>query len=1461
MANTFQIKRGTDLSNAGTPAAGEPVWNSSTSKLYIGDGSTAASSLSQVGSEFLPLAGGAVTGDITLSGAKLLVAASMQGIFGASDGDTGIRWEGDDVLAIDTDGSERVTIASNGTSTFKATSGYPISSKAVDDADDRGVFLGSNGSGTSRLSINVLDNGGWRMYDYGSSTWNVDMTALDGNMTFAGTIDSGAITSTAGISGTTGTFSGNMECNGVFQIKNLDSSEVGEVSIRAGSGANAILIMESDNSANNDDTWKFQATNGGTFSLYTTGSGSWASILDFAHTTGNATFYGGISGTTGTFSSHVDLAYGSHIKFEGSGGNTSIGMQTNSPDTLEFNMDGTAGLYLTASSATFAGELSIPQSKKLYLDGGGDTYLWSNGSNTVDLNIGGTNVLQWTAANFSVEAGNAIFAGNVTTSGAGSSVQLGDKTTNGSPYISFQGSNSAYNWRLRQNDVNGGDFTIKRSTATGGSTWESTPALQITSDQNAKFAEELTCGDMLTVEDGATKVTIDHDQTGLAQYNAGEPTRIRFQRSRGSNASPTAVADTDVIGQLWYQPYAPLSGGQLGFRQGAGITSTITGAISNGVMKTDLKFYTTTVPSVPTLALTLGSDLSATFGGDVVMPSLLYHAGDSNTQLKFESSKVTLKTSGGQSIRLDSGDNTYIDGMTSVIIQTATNDTPLILESTDQDCNLIIKDDGSSNGGMKLTASNNDAKIGTNNETVITLDTSQNTHLAGNLYINKADGQFFLQNGSGTNRAYIQYQESPNDLIIASLESGSDIKFQPAGNNALILNDDLSATFAGDIFLSTNNSKIASGAGYQTQESSGDGKNLKIGASSGQSSGDTHGGHLYLSSGARYGGNGNNGNIYLATGSGSGSYTDTLTLDGSNQSALFAGSVGIAGQTGDATWKLNVGGRIRSTDYIRMDHGGVAVDSITFADSGKDIVGTANATLDTSGNITLAGEIINRVPTNGTGIIRMSGATDDSEGFFLRHNHVGGSGASAGNFQIGRRWGGSDPSAGAGYAMQITGGYVTTFNGSVGVGGTHTPGQPLDVRIDQNSDTVARVYNNTAGTSAAAAVRLKTNSALGLLTVQDDGYSTSGMYIADGMSIFAADGASGGLLLGTEGDDPVLFYQDRTEKARIHTNGNVGIGTSTPDFLLDVESTGTPTLCVRNSAASADAKIIIGEPNTTAYGLEMKWKGSTGCAYFDNRYDHSSNPHMYFRMKTSGTPITALTINPAGNVGIGATPLYPLHVNTSTDKNLMVRDSVAPTGGVMLQSVNDADSAATAMELRGSLFSFQVGNVGIGVTDPDNVLEVNGDISTSTHNQAIMARYGTSNNYAALLGWSSVADGAILQLGNNNANNEIRAGHQSTGGGLKIITNNTADYTAAHNGTVALAFTSAGVATFGGNVLPSTDNSKDLGSSSLRWANIYVGDMHLKNDRGDWTVIEEEDYLSLKNNKNGKTYKLVMEEV
>jgi len=62
-----------------------------------------------------------------------------------------------------------------------------------------------------------------------------------------------------------------------------------------------------------------------------------------------------------------------------------------------------------------------------------------------------------------------------------------------------------------------------------------------------------------------------------------------------------------------------------------------------------------------------------------------------------------------------------------------------------------------------------------------------------------------------------------------------------------------------------------------------------------------------------------------------------------------------------------------------------------------------------------------------------------------------------------------------------------------------------------------------------------------------------------------------------------------------------------------------------------------------------------------------------------------------------------------------------------------------------------------------------------------------------------------------------------------------------------------------GNLLPSADVTSDLGSETKRWQNIYTGDLHLANERGDWSVIEESDYLTLRNNKSGKRYKLLME--
>ena len=85
------------------------------------------------------------------------------------------------------------------------------------------------------------------------------------------------------------------------------------------------------------------------------------------------------------------------------------------------------------------------------------------------------------------------------------------------------------------------------------------------------------------------------------------------------------------------------------------------------------------------------------------------------------------------------------------------------------------------------------------------------------------------------------------------------------------------------------------------------------------------------------------------------------------------------------------------------------------------------------------------------------------------------------------------------------------------------------------------------------------------------------------------------------------------------------------------------------------------------------------------------------------------------------------------------------------------------------------------------------------------------------------------------------------------------------SGSVVLGDTSGDNVTFTGrvnsNLLPSADIQFDLGSPTNRWANMYTGDLHLRNERGDWTIIEESDFLTITNNKNGKRYKFVLEEI
>ena len=78
--------------------------------------------------------------------------------------------------------------------------------------------------------------------------------------------------------------------------------------------------------------------------------------------------------------------------------------------------------------------------------------------------------------------------------------------------------------------------------------------------------------------------------------------------------------------------------------------------------------------------------------------------------------------------------------------------------------------------------------------------------------------------------------------------------------------------------------------------------------------------------------------------------------------------------------------------------------------------------------------------------------------------------------------------------------------------------------------------------------------------------------------------------------------------------------------------------------------------------------------------------------------------------------------------------------------------------------------------------------------------------------------------------------------------------------------------TSAGHLMPTADDSYDLGGASNQWRNVYTGDLHLSNmtkdignivdgSKGDWTIQEGSEDLFLINNNSGKKYKFNLTEV
>jgi endosialidase-like protein len=262
-------------------------------------------------------------------------------------------------------------------------------------------------------------------------------------------------------------------------------------------------------------------------------------------------------------------------------------------------------------------------------------------------------------------------------------------------------------------------------------------------------------------------------------------------------------------------------------------------------------------------------------------------------------------------------------------------------------------------------------------------------------------------------------------------------------------------------------------------------------------------------------------------------------------------------------------------------------------------------------------------------------------------------------------------------------------------------------------------------------------------------------------------GTSNDLTLAASTNNNIRFYggtAGATEVMRIQNGGNVGIGTTSPVSLLNIENTAPAFTLNRSGSGTGNAIIDFRQDNTNKAYLALAGTNDqyvTG-SLSGNLVMRSSNGLMF----TADGGTAHMAILNSGNVGIGTTtPGYKLDVNGNvkiepSSNSLLYIDRtntssygrlMFDTGGVDKWSIGQrADSPGTSLtfydETTGPVMTMAVGgNVGIGTTTPNARLHVAG----SGFNGTALADYGGYGSALFLDQTSSVTtnSGGMLLLG------------------------------------------------------------------------------------------------------------------